>query len=246
MSGKENKVQAAINGALEVYCNAAGVELYLFPPFANQQGDGLRKYCADLVGMLNDSAVILLEIKELDYATRTLPEFRPDQHLSYLRLENLGVPIAYAYNKVHPLEYDKNPRARNWPELTLSEINRSIPSQLPNQFPAITNHETLLDWIKNVKGGDVTNLFGKIHGAIRAPSDLRNGVLVLLYGVTQKKLATLTRDQVLGVVDILSKDSHLSSSKKKKLEGILGASADVFSQFNKPVNKKPNPKKPKI
>lgn len=69
-TGKENKVQAAITGALEVYCSARSLQL--FPPYANQQGGQKRKYCADLLGVVDGADLIALEIKELNVATGEL------------------------------------------------------------------------------------------------------------------------------------------------------------------------------
>jgi hypothetical protein len=241
--GKENKIQAAITGALEVYCSGQGrPQLQLFPPYANQQGNGMRKYCADLVGMLGNAEIILLEIKELDCAKAVFPAFDQQQHDDNLRFEQLGVPIAYAYNKQEELAYYEQPRDAGWPLMTLGAVNRAVPSELPGRTPQTSRHSTLLDWLQNAQGADATELFGRVHGAIDAASDLRNGVLVLLYGVEKKTLAALEPQQVMTALDCLS-EGWLKPAKEKKLRSILGASTAVFKDFTKPPIRR-NPQKP--
>jgi hypothetical protein len=234
-------VQAAITAALEVYCNGeSGPQLWQFPPYANQQGDGMRKYCADIVGMLDNAQVILLEIKERDCEINLLRQFDSAQHASNLRFQSLGVPIAYAYNTAPVLEYHKRPRAPAWPQITLGQIKRSTPLDLPNASPAVANHPTLLRWLQDARGEDAAERLGQIHGAISSPSDLRNGVLVLLYGVAQHRLASLMPDQLVDVLACLQNNSSLKQRHHQKLQRILGASADVFNQFMFPPESSPS------
>ncbi|MFZ6675450.1 hypothetical protein [Undibacterium sp. Xuan67W] len=147
-SGKENWVQAAITGALEVYCSTGGrPQFRQFPPFANQQGDRMRQYCGDLIGILDNARTILLEIKERECRYNMLNEFNQEQHEYNLRFEDLGVPFGYAYNQTleSDLEYNKFPREVNWPEITLSQIKRATPHELPGKCPNVHEHKTLLD-----------------------------------------------------------------------------------------------------
>lgn len=231
--GRENWVQAAITGALEVYCSTGGrPQFRQFPPFANQQGDRMRQYCGDLIGMLDNAQTILLEIKERECQDNILKEFDEVQFDYNVRFEDLGVPIAYAYNQVPNLEYNKLPRASNWPENTLSQIKRATPRELPGTRPSILDHETLLDWLENDSAGDITDLIGRMQGAIRCPGDPRNGVLVLLYGVSDNALTTLTPSQLLEVVNCVSNNSTLNQRHFLKLQRILGAESAVFNAFS--------------
>ena len=235
MAGKENRIQTALMLALQSYCDAAtGIELRQFPPYANQQGGSLRKYCADLVGMLDDSTILLLEIKELDCDECVLPEFNTSQHNELLRFEQIGVPIAYAYNTQDLLEYDRKNRSAHWPSLTLAAIKRSKPSLLPCEWPMIDEHETMLNWIQNVGSGgsgDSTELFGRIAEVVNAPDDLRNGLLALIYGVEQQVLTSLTADQFDKVMRLLN-NPNLTPIRQSKLQRILGEHARVFDQFS--------------
>lgn len=231
-SGKENAVQAAIMGSLEVFCEDMGLQL--FPPFANQQGVSLRKYCADLVGLLDDARIILLEIKELDCISGILPQFDSTQHAGYVKFYDLGVPIAYAYNAVPQLAYHQRPKPSKWAEKTLSQVNRSIPEALPGEEPDVPSHISLIDWLREAKGSEAVKLFGKVLGAIDA-SDLRNGMLVLLHGVSMGKLAALTSEEIQEVVKCL-KNSSLKSSQRQRLQEILGESSQVLADFSSSIS----------
>jgi hypothetical protein len=233
VGGKENEIQAAITGALEVYCQNR--QLQLFPPYANQQGIELRKYCGDLIGLLDDAEIILLEIKELSCDIGVLPAFDATQHSEYMQLEELNVPIAYAYNSVAQLAYHDRPRPNDWARQTLEQVNRAVPSTLPNHQPHTTAHENLLNWLQNAKGRVTTNLLGRIHGAVTKASDLRNGALVLIYGVSDNALATLKPEDVLKIINYLQRHSHLHPKHAAQIQNILGGSADVFQRFVKPV-----------
>lgn len=234
-SGKENLVQAAITAALEHYCSAPGrPQLRQFPPYANQQGADMRKYCGDIVGMLDDAQALLLEIKERDCETNLLREFKEKQFSENVRFQELGVPIAYAYNVVDTLEYHRWPRNPNtWVEQTLRQVKRSPPIQLPGICPEVTEHESLLEWLDRQQGGDAAANFGRIHGAINGPDDLRNGILVLLYGVSQHMIAALKPAELNQVVGWLRNNSRLYPRHIQKLQKIFGESAAVFSSFAK-------------
>lgn len=238
MANIENVVQAAITGALEVYCSSPGMpQLELFPPYAVQQGNGLRKFCADLVGRLNDAQVILLEIKELNCSSGFLPAYDAKQHEENILFERLGVPIGYAYNSISQLPYHARPRPYDWPIKTLSAVKRSPPSLLPNGTPALSKHSSLLAWLEDAKGGDVSAELGRIHGAFKGAHNLRNGALVLLYAVDEKVLTALTTSELDEIVKCLSSGSWLQPNFESRLKKLLGGSADVFSAFTKPTYK---------
>jgi hypothetical protein len=231
-SGKENVIQGAITDALAVYCATQEINLRQFPPYANQQGAGLRKYCADIVGMLGEAQILLLEIKEHDCELNFLPAFDEEQHQDNIWFQNAGVPIAYAYNAVAQLEYSKTNRASNWPQVTLSQLNRAQPRELPGQSPSLGEHETLLDWLENARSEDVSEEFGRILGAAAAsPENLRNGVLVLLHGVSERSLTALTPKQMKDVLGCLQNNSQLGPNHQTRLTRILGAEADIFNQW---------------
>jgi hypothetical protein len=237
--GKENKVQAAIAGALEVYCSSRSLQL--FPPYSNQQGGQKRKYCADLLGVVDGADLIALEVKELDVATGVLHAFDQVQHQIAKEFERLGVPLAYAYNAVESLPYHERPKPPNWERLTLASVKRSMPTPLPGPTPAACRHESLLDWLDGAHGTNAVNLFGRVHGALNAVDDLRNGILVLLYAVPQQTIAALQPADILRAVDVLkSSDSHLSSGQRDLLKTLIGASADVFDRFTHPAAREDN------
>ena len=229
-NGKENKIQSAISGSLEVYCK--NQNLQLFPPYANQQGDGKRKYCADILGMLDGADLIALEIKELDVDTCTLHAFDSLQHKNAMEFEKLNVPLAYAYNSVKSLPYHKRPKPANWEIETLNSVKRSAPKALPGATPSMNKHQSLLDWLNGAHGSNAVELLGRLHGALESVDDLRNGVLVFLYSVQQSTLAILEPTEILEIVHVLKESkSSLSHKEFNLLQRLLAAEADVLKRF---------------
>lgn len=232
-TGKENKIQAAIAGSLQVYCQHRNLQL--FPPYSNQQGSSLHKYCGDLFGLLDNADLIALEIKELDVKSGRLFAFDPVQHEEAKRFEKLRIPLAYAYNTVEVLPYHEYPQPGDWAAGTLNSIKRSLPTPLPNEIPNQGGHKTLLQWLNGKHRSDACTRLGKLHGALRTVDELRNGFLVLLYSVPQRKLATLSKDNVLDLVAELHKNrSSLPEQALEKLDRLLGESAEVFKMFSNP------------
>lgn len=232
--GKENKVQAAISGALEVYCSE--LNLQLFPPYANQQGGQKRKYCADLLGVVDGADLIALEVKELNAATGELHAFDQDQHEVAKEFERLGVPLAYAYNAVETLPYHEYPKPHDWVTQTLASVKRSKPTPLPGSVPDARSHQSLLDWLNGRHDSSGVDLFGRVHGALAGVEDLRNGILVLLYSVPQQTVAALQSADILRTVKVLNEGgSHLSQGHVELLQQLMGSSADVFERFVRPV-----------
>ncbi|WP_454565626.1 hypothetical protein [Pseudomonas sp. AIG] len=239
MSKKENVVQIAIALAMHTYFDRPGMpRLELFPPVPVQQGNGLRKFCADLVARLGNARIILLEIKELQCETGTLLEFDEGQHASYLRFQEIGVPVGYAYNADPLLAYHADPRPDDWSMLTLSSVNHSSPSLLPHGNPSISQHSTLLEWLKDDHGEDVSEQLGQVHGVFRRADSLRNGVLVLLHSIDENVLTQLTPDELEDVFKCLDKGSWLAPAQQQRLKKILGASSQVFNDFTSPPLKK--------
>lgn len=241
----EGTVQMAIIAALTVWCDRMNiVDLSLHAPYANQQGSQRRRYCADIVGLLGSSAVILLEVKYLPGSSKSLTAFDVEQHKECIRFEKLGVPIAYAYNGCDPLTYSQcSGRADDWPERTLREIKRSPPLSLPGEQPSVEVHGTLFDWIQGAQSEDASEALGRLHGAVESCSDLRNGVLVLLYSPDSRQLATLTPDDVLGLVRDIRDLPVLKASAKSKIERLLGASSVTVQQISENSTNRKTPKK---
>jgi hypothetical protein len=110
--------------------------------------------------------------------------------------------------------------------------------------PSANHHQSLLDWLNGPHGTNATDLFGRVHGAVTAVDDLRNGILVLLYAVPEQTLAALVPDDIVRTVNVLRNNAHLSSRQKILLQNLMGASADVFHRFVSPVEQQESSPKP--
>jgi len=216
-------------------------------PKSNQQGESMRRYCADVVGLLDDASILLLEVKVHDFEAHNLPVFRQSQHEEYLRFEALGVPVGYAYNAIEDTDlacYAPMPQPLDAHIRTLRQINRSVPSELPNQHPNLQAHRTLLDWLMSDRGGAALETFGRALGTIRIedPEQLRNGLLVLIYGVSRQSVAMMSADQADMVYRWLVNESTLSTRRHASLQRILGAADDVFDRFTRPARPSHRPR----
>ncbi|EZN61242.1 hypothetical protein PALA31_03465 [Pseudomonas aeruginosa] len=236
---RENEVQTAIVASLQVYCRDNGIRCSALEYYANQQGDSLRKVCADFLATLDDSTLLLAETKV--HASGKLLSFDDEQLIEYLAFERFGFPIAYVYNTVDILAYYQKPQPINFPTLTLAAINRSVPSLLPDRYPDLPNHTTLLDWLKSIPtSGDQTTRFARIFAAIRAEKVLSNGLMMLIYGTkgmkifdepNSKKLELLIQSLGRGV-----SGKYLSPAQQKRIEHFLQEEALAFRSWFQPVD----------
>jgi hypothetical protein len=234
----ENNIQMAIGQALQAWARDRRRGMQLFPPYANQQGQQLRRYCSDLLGVMEGADLIALEVKEYDLQKKVLPQFDDEQYEAACFFADQGVPLAYAYNAVEKLAYHDRPQPFEWPELTLRDVKRSLPRDLKSRHPLVNSHDSLLDWLEAQHTTDGIDLFGKTHGLLQATDDFTNGILVLLYSGKSNKVASFTGDQLKQAVSLLQgNEAYLSNEQLTKLQEVLQASEDTmlaFSLFQKP------------
>lgn len=231
---KENEVQTAIVTSLQAYCRDNDIRCSALEYYPNQQGGDLRKVCADFIATLDDSTLLLAETKA--YANGELLSFDDDQLTEYLRFERAGFPIAYVYNTVDILAYYKKPQPYDYPMLTLGEVNRSVPTQLPNRHPDFKNHSTLLDWLETIPaGGDKSTRFAQIFAAIRAEAILSNGLMMLIYGTKSVKIfENLDPKKLNLLLNSLKRGasgSYLNAAQQKRIEHFLQEEASAFKSW---------------
>ncbi|WP_146050151.1 hypothetical protein [Pseudomonas syringae] len=236
---KENEVQTAIVTSLQAYCRDNDIRCSALEYYANQQGDSLRKVCADFLATLDDSTLLLAETKV--HASGELLSFDDEQLIEYLEFERAGFPIAYVYKTESTLAYYQKPQPRNFPTLTLGAVNRSVPSLLPDRYPDYPNHTTLLDWLRSIPtGGDQTTRFARIFAAIRVEAILSNGLMMLIYGTEgvkifdepdPKKLELLLHSLGRGVAG-----KHLNPAQQQRIKYFLQEEALAFISWFRPAN----------
>lgn len=247
----EKVVQDAIQNALTAYYAQIQKNFTIHGPSNRSQGPGIKQYCGDLIGVLDNAKVILLEVK-FKNAAGTLKSFDADQHAELLEYEAIGVPVAYAYNFVPSNEIScfKEPQPKDWPVSTLKQIIRCTPFPLPNAKPA-HGHETLWDWL-NTSTDDTKaiDMFGSVLGAWKAAPNLRNGKLVLIYAAQTGVMSLLTPEEMKEVSDFLWSNKFCAEKQKKVLQ-IIRASEMMIAKISQlhpsptKISSKPSDSKPK-
>jgi hypothetical protein len=229
--GCEGVIQAACIESLVAYCDRKGVQFSHYPPYSNQQGEGLNAYCADLVAVLDNAVLLLLEIKEFDGSE--LQEFREDQHQSLLNMESKGLPVAYCYNECWPLPNTEKQK-HDWPIRTLAALKRSVPTRLPNKTPAVSSHRSLLNWLNLLEGGAGDNAFERFGDILREAIQahvLRNSFLLLLYSPQTFSMHALESEDIKGIYKWLSRPNAPTlgriSNKIDRLRQAAGVVVDT-------------------
>ncbi|EPM9935779.1 MULTISPECIES: hypothetical protein [Pseudomonas] len=239
---KENELQSAIIGALGAYCRDKRIRCSHLEYFANQQGDGVNRVCADFLATLDDSTLLLAETKVQEGGE--LIRFEEEQYKENLSFERCGFPIIYVYNTASLMPYYEKPQPYDFPEMTLAATNYSEPSMLPDKYPAMEQHYSLLEWLKQVPvGGDNTTRFARIFAAIRSEGLLTNGLMMLIYGTSSVKLLDQPTandlDQLIDTLTIGATGRFLNPKQQKQLERFLAEEANALNSwinFSDPQN----------
>ncbi|WP_122425857.1 hypothetical protein [Pseudomonas viridiflava] len=216
--------------------------------YANQQGDGLGKLCADFITTLNDSEVLLAEVKV--HRAGKLLSYNKAQYEYDLDLEKHGFPILYVYNLPEELAYHRKPQPLDYPERTLEAINCSAPSLLPNVYPHTSSHNNLLDYLDAFKAsdGDKVSRFAELFGILRSEALLTNGLLMLVYGTNKVDLFQDVDGEMLSkVINALSHGAagnFLTAQDQLLLDSFLDVEAQVFARWDQVKKNQYAPKDP--
>jgi hypothetical protein len=223
----ENEVQGAIRGALEAYADRLGFNAQFFEPYANQQGAGARRFGADLLAILDNSRILMLEIKALHVPPYKLINFDSGQHADCCDLEAFGIPIAYAFNASETLAYYDANRPRSWPNDTLRAIHRAQPTQLPGEIP-VRSHPSLFSWLDSRGGSDVGEQLGWLLGGGAArPRVLTNAVMALVYSADAKQLLSFNPKDTKALFSALTS----SASYQERRASLFKGSDNAFTQL---------------
>lgn len=196
----ENVVQAACIDALTAFFDRENITYRHLSPYANQQGEDPNRFCADVIGVIDNSALLLLEMKAYDRVKKELHAFDDEQFSAAVKMEKAGVPIVYCYDNENPLAYYIDPREGDWPQKTLNGMNVATPTRLDCKTPKCDEHGTLLQWVKTQMkrtADSPLNKFAEIIGRVR-PNALRNGLLTVIYSsqANQKQAFGLTEEDL--------------------------------------------------
>jgi len=240
---RENELQTAIVTSLQSWCDSNQISCTSMEFYANQQGVGLGRICADFVATLNDSELLLAEVKV--HQSGELLAFSDEQFKDDLELELMGLPILYVYNKTEQLAYHQKPKPISYAAETLKAVNYSSPSLLQDAFPCIDKHHNLLGWLKKVPpaGSNITR-FAELFGVLRSEALLSNGLMMLIYGTSKVSfLEDLNGAALNKIINTLSHGAagkYLNKNDQALLESFLKEEATAFSRWYKPNKLTPN------
>ncbi len=231
---KENDLQSSILAAMQDFASRNNITVQSSWRYANQQGEGLRKLCADFVTTLDSSAIFLAEVKVQHGGE--LIEFKQHQYEENCSFEEAGYPIHYVYNATNKHPYFDSPQLVGWAVSTLAQTNYASPSKLPGSTPCIDSHPNLLSWMSRTTKGDSTELLAQIFARIRA-NQINNGLLMLIYGVRHLDvLVDLNPDALTMLVDALADGGpkYLRKKDQELLKRFLDREEALFSRWAAP------------
>lgn len=197
----ENLIQGAITASLEVYCDRNDIHTDAMAPYANQQGHGPKRYCADLLAVLDRSKLLLLEVKELTQPTDGSPAelgaYDAYQHLLNWQFENLGVPLLYAYSSIGEMSYFRRTRHKQWPNTSLHTVRIAKPSclfgdsqQQIAKEPDQEKHQSLLSWLLTPPHESDQLQDNLTALGLMGVTDLRNSNLLIICAIDNELIAT--------------------------------------------------------
>jgi hypothetical protein len=245
---RENELQSAIVSSLQVWCYKKDIRCTSTNLYANQQGDGLGKLCAEFIKPLNDSEILLAEVKV--HRDGRLLSYNQTQYEYDLDLENHGFPILYVYNLPEEVAYHQKPQPFDYPERTLEAINYSVPSLLPNVFPHTNSHNSLLSYLEAFEssGGDNVSRFAELFGVLRSEALLSNGLLMLVYGTKKVDLFQDVDGETLNkVINALSHGAagnFLTHQDQLLLDRFLDVEAQAFARWDQVKKNQSAPRDP--
>ncbi|MDF3939315.1 hypothetical protein P3W66_04655 [Achromobacter denitrificans] len=243
-SEPENVIQTACADALAVYFHEKGAQYRQLWTYANQQGDDGNRFCADLVGVIDNATLLLMEFKALNHSTQELDAFNAAQYTEAINMENARIPLVYCYDTHWPLPYYETPRSSTWPKGVLMAINATQPSLLKGKKPEIATHKTLLDWINQQTGkasGNRLQQFGEAIGCLM-PNMARNKLLAVLYSPQKKQALAMNQEGLSGFHDwLLQQNPAHDPMLGTKLNLLRQAMQDGEHLSPKPPRKRPRP-----
>lgn len=245
---RENELQTAIVSCLQLWCYKKDIRCTSMNLYANQQGDGLGKLCADFITTLNDSDILLAEVKV--HKAGKLLSYNDEQYAYDLELENCGFPILYVYNLPAELPYYQKPQPSDFAEQTLKAVNYSKPSLLPDVTPDTKIHKNLLDYLTSFhsSGEDKITRFAELFGILRSEALLSNGLLMLVYGTSKvdsfEDIDGKTLSKVINSLAHGAAGNYLNQQDQALLDNFLAEEAKAFARWDFAKKVQSTPKKP--
>ncbi|MDH0120664.1 hypothetical protein N7325_12680 [Stutzerimonas stutzeri] len=186
------------------------------PPSTEQNFRDLDKYCGDIVASLGNISALVLEVKF--NCSGSLNDLNSDQKSGLIELQGRGVPVFYSYN------VDEFSRLPKGAAQQLSFMTAIKPSFQLNR-KAITapehNLKSAVDYLINTPA-EYDGLAVALASFVDAEESIMNSgveklttkALLLIYNHGARRLAYLSKEAVLYVIQRVVNGEHLAESKK--------------------------------
>ncbi|HBN9604677.1 hypothetical protein [Pseudomonas aeruginosa] len=220
-----------IDNSLEKYVSGLGIGYVSHtPPSTDQNFKDLDKYCGDIVAALGDISALILEVKFNHGGS--LNDLNSDQKSGLVELQSRGVPVFYSYN------VDEFSRLPKGAAQQLSFMTAIEPSLQLSRKAIITpeyNLKSAVDHLVNTPA-EHDGLAVALASFVDAEESILNSgveklttkALLLIYDHGTCRLACLSKEAVLYVIQRVISGEHLAESKKSAhlaltINGLLAA-----------------------
>jgi len=208
MSLEERNYTTALASALDAYLEKLVTDTFERTYTPNERKQAFNKLdtsrCFDLIKRINDSALLILEVKVTD-DNKTFRSYNNRQHIINMILREANIPIEYCYNLVN--DYSK---LRN--EEVLVNSNTSEPNIVCDENGNIINynqHINLKNLIDNMIGNNGTN--GDSFNSLLSEDFIKNlqetniQLLFFAYNANSKEILTFNTKELAELYYVFSK-----------------------------------------
>ncbi|MCQ2045015.1 hypothetical protein SAMN05216194_11712 [Stutzerimonas kunmingensis] len=206
-----------IDNSLEKYVSGLGIGYVSHtPPSTDQNFKDLDKYCGDIVAALGNISALILEVKFNHGGS--LNDLNSDQNSGLIELRGRGVPVFYSYNVD---EFSRLPKGA----AQQLRFMTAIEPRLQINKKAITypeyNLKAAVDHLINMPT-EHDGLAVALASFVDAEENIMNSgveklttkALLLIYDHNTCRLACLSKEAVLYVIQRVINGEYLAESKK--------------------------------
>ncbi len=206
-----------IDNSLEKYVSGLGIGYVSHtPPSTDQNFKDLDKYCGDIVAALGNISALILEVKFNHGGS--LNDLNSDQKSGLIELQGRGVPVFYSYNVD---EFSRLPKGAAQQLSFMTAIEPSLQLSRKAIIAPEYNLKSAVDYLINTPA-EHDGLAVALASFVDAEESILNSgveklttkALLLIYDHGTCRLACLSKEAVLYVIQRVINGEYLAESKK--------------------------------